>query len=35
MPAYVIFDAEIRDPARYQDFMSEVKPALQAIGLET
>jgi uncharacterized protein (DUF1330 family) len=32
MPAYVIFDIEIRDPARYQDFMSEVKPA---IGLET
>jgi len=31
MPAYVIFDVEIRDPARYQDFMSQVKPALQAV----
>ena len=32
MPAYVIFDVEIRDLARYQDFMSQVKPALQAAG---
>ena len=32
MPAYVIFDVEIRDLARYQDFMSQVKPALEAIG---
>jgi uncharacterized protein (DUF1330 family) len=24
MPAYVIFDVEIRDMARYQDFMSQV-----------
>jgi len=37
VPAYVIFDVEIRDPARYQDFMSQVfmgqvKPALQAVG---
>jgi uncharacterized protein (DUF1330 family) len=32
MPAYVIFDVDIRDPARYQDFMNEVKPALQAAG---
>ena len=32
MPAYVIFDVEIRDPVRYQDFMSRVKPALQAVG---
>jgi uncharacterized protein (DUF1330 family) len=31
MPAYVIFDVEIRVPARYQDFMSPVKPALQAV----
>ena len=29
MPAYVIFDVEIRDLARYQDFMSQ-EPALQA-----
>jgi len=28
VPAYVIFDVEIRDPARYQDFM----PVLQAVG---
>ena len=32
MPAYVIFDVEIRDPARYQDFMTQVKPALQQAG---
>jgi uncharacterized protein (DUF1330 family) len=30
--AYVIFDVEIRDPARYQEFMAGVKPALQAAG---
>ena len=32
MPAYVIFDVEIRDPARYQEFMAGVKPALEAAG---
>jgi uncharacterized protein (DUF1330 family) len=32
MPAYVIFDVEIRDSARYQDFMKQVKPALEAAG---
>jgi uncharacterized protein (DUF1330 family) len=32
MPAYVIFDVEIRDPARYRDFMNQVKPALEAVG---
>ncbi len=32
MPAYVIFDVEIRDPSRYQEFMSKVKPALEAAG---
>jgi uncharacterized protein (DUF1330 family) len=32
MPAYVIFDVEIRDLARYQDFMNQVKPALEAAG---
>jgi uncharacterized protein (DUF1330 family) len=32
MPAYVIFDVEIRDPARYQEFMVGVKPALEAAG---
>jgi uncharacterized protein (DUF1330 family) len=32
MPAYVIFDVDIRDPGRYQDFMTQVKPALQAAG---
>ena len=32
MSAYVIFDVEIRDAARYQDFMNGVKPALEAAG---
>lgn len=32
MPAYVILDAEIRDAERYQDFMSQVKPALEQSG---
>jgi uncharacterized protein (DUF1330 family) len=32
MAAYVIFDVDIRDPNRYQDFMKQVKPALEAAG---
>jgi uncharacterized protein (DUF1330 family) len=32
MAAYVIFDVEIRDPDRYQDFMKQVKPALEEAG---
>ena len=32
MSAYVIFDVDIRDPAKYQEFMSGVKPALEAAG---
>ena len=32
MAAYVIFDVEIRDAQRYQDFMQRVKPALEAAG---
>lgn len=32
MPAYVIFDVEIRDPAHYQEFMAGLKPALEAAG---
>ena len=32
MAAYVIFDVEIRDPNRYQDFMKRVKPALDESG---
>lgn len=32
MPAYVIFDVEISDPARYQEFMTGVKPALEQAG---
>jgi uncharacterized protein (DUF1330 family) len=32
MPAYVIFDVDIKDPERYQDFMSAVKPALEEAG---
>ena len=32
MSAFVIFDVDIRDPARYQDFMNGVKPALEQAG---
>jgi uncharacterized protein (DUF1330 family) len=32
MTAYVIFDVDIHDPERYQDFMAQVKPALEAAG---
>ena len=32
MTAYVIFDVEIREPGRYEHFMRQVKPALQAAG---
>ena len=32
MPAYVIFDVEIRDATQYQEFMAGVKPALEAVG---
>jgi uncharacterized protein (DUF1330 family) len=32
MSAYVIFDVEIRDAAKYQEFMKEVKPALETAG---
>lgn len=32
MATYVIFDVEIRDLSRYQDFMIAVKPALEAAG---
>jgi uncharacterized protein (DUF1330 family) len=32
MAAYVIFDVDIRDPERYREFMSGVKPALEAAG---
>ena len=32
MPAYVIFDVEITDAVRYQEFMSSVKPALEQAG---
>jgi uncharacterized protein (DUF1330 family) len=32
MAAYVIFDVEIRDAARYQEFMAGVKPALELAG---
>jgi len=32
MTAYAIFDVEIYDPKRYQDFMAQVKPALEAAG---
>ncbi|MDA9424993.1 DUF1330 domain-containing protein [Bradyrhizobium sp. CCBAU 53380] len=32
MTAYVIFDVEIGDPQQYQEFMAQVKPALEAAG---
>ena len=32
MAAYAIFDVEIHDMARYQEFMSAVKPAIEAAG---
>ena len=32
MTAYVIFDVDIRDPVRYQKFMTGVKLALEAAG---
>jgi uncharacterized protein (DUF1330 family) len=32
MAAFVIFDVEIRDAVRYQDFMRQVKPALDDAG---
>ena len=32
MPAYVIFDVEIRDATQYKSFMQGVKPALEAAG---
>jgi len=32
MPAYVIFDVEIRDADRYREFMAAVKPALDEVG---
>jgi uncharacterized protein (DUF1330 family) len=32
MSAFVIFDVEIRDMERYQDFMRQVKPALETAG---
>ena len=32
MAAYLIFDVDIRDPARYQEFMDGVKPALAQAG---
>jgi len=32
MSAYVIFDVEIRDMVRYQEFVKGVKPAVEAAG---
>jgi uncharacterized protein (DUF1330 family) len=32
MAAYVIFDIDIRDANRYQDYMKHVKPALEKAG---
>lgn len=35
MSAFVIFDVEIRDPESYQDFMRQVKPAIEAAAQST
>ena len=32
MPAYAIFDVDIHDPQRYQEYMAKVKPALTEAG---
>jgi len=32
MSAYVIFDVEIRDLPRYQEYMLKVKPLIEAAG---
>jgi uncharacterized protein (DUF1330 family) len=32
MTAYAIFDVDIRDMAKYQEFMAGVKPALESVG---
>lgn len=32
MPAYVLFDVDIRDMTQYQAFMTGVKPAIEAAG---
>jgi uncharacterized protein (DUF1330 family) len=32
MTTYVFFDVEVRDPARYKEFMDGVKPAVEAAG---
>jgi uncharacterized protein (DUF1330 family) len=32
MPAYVILDVDVRDIARYHDYMASVKPVLEAAG---
>jgi uncharacterized protein (DUF1330 family) len=32
MSAYAIFDVDIRDMTKYQEFMAGVKPALERAG---
>lgn len=32
MSAYVIYDVDIHDMTRYQDYMQRVKPAIEAAG---
>lgn len=32
MAAYILFDVEIRDMARYGEFMQAVKPAIESAG---
>jgi uncharacterized protein (DUF1330 family) len=32
MSAYVVYDVDIKDPKRYQEFMLKAKPAIEAAG---
>jgi uncharacterized protein (DUF1330 family) len=32
MAAYVIFDVDVRDPVRFKDFQTRVKPLIEASG---
>lgn len=32
MSSYVIFDVQIHDPVRFQDFMQGARPAVEAVG---
>jgi uncharacterized protein (DUF1330 family) len=32
MAYYAIFDVEIHDPSKYREYMTQIKPALEAVG---